>query len=98
MADSKDPWVEAMQPSCLHGSLGSASGVNQRPRQLTDRNDPMLPLRKIRQGSMSSGRVLRPFVPHSGANDRSTSISPPTQPVFRPASALRAQKKPPALG
>jgi len=92
VADSEDPWVQAMQTSSIDGSIDSASGVTEWPRQLTYRDDPMLPLRKIGKLPMLAGRVLRPFAPHSGANGRSASISPPTQSVVRAASALQAQE------
>jgi hypothetical protein len=44
MTDSEDASVELVQASRRHGSMNSRLRVAERPGQLTDRHNPMLPL------------------------------------------------------
>jgi hypothetical protein len=71
MTNREDAWVDAMQTPGIDVTVDSASRVAERSRQLAYRDDPVLSLRKSRELPMSSRGVLRPFVPHTGANDRS---------------------------
>jgi hypothetical protein len=65
VADSEDPSVETMQTPRAHRAMNGRFRKAERSRQLTDRDDPMLPLREIRKRAMSSRRVFRSFLPHS---------------------------------
>jgi hypothetical protein len=93
VADSKDPAVKTMQVAGANRAINPAPGVTQRPDQLADRNDSMLPLRQISQRLRFSRKVSLPFAPHTGGKDRRTPISPPYPAAVRPATTLYARKK-----
>ncbi len=65
--------MEAMQSSRSCGPVNRAPRVAERTGQLTDRDDPVLALRKVCQGLVGS---LRSFVPHSGQRERSVRTLP----------------------
>src|ERR1700749_4372231 len=85
--------IEPVQTTSVNSPIDRAPGITQRPRQLTDRDHSMLPIRELRQRAMPPILKVSPsFVSHSGTKEGDTRDSPPTQPVFRPSTALRAQK------
>lgn len=71
-----DARMEAVETTRVNRAIHSAAGVAKRPGQLANRNDAMLPLCELRKVSAYPRRLLRPFVPHSGANDRSARSLP----------------------
>lgn len=98
MANCVDTLVEAMQTTALNRTRYSIARITKRPGQLPDRDDPMLPSGEFRKRSVCCRSLLRPFVSHSGTNDRSALSLPPLSLLFVPRLRYERIKKPPPGG
>lgn len=85
--------IEHVKAAVLDRSRNRRSRIAQRPSQLTDRNHAMLPIRKLRQGAMSSIVEVSPsFVSHSGTKEGDTSSLPPPSLFFVPRPRYERKK------
>ena len=84
--------VETMQATSVNGSVDRAPRVTKWPGELPNRDHPMLALCEFRQFPVCSKCLLRPFVPHSGSNDRGAPSLPPPSLLFVPRPRSERKK------